>query len=400
VPTHLSRHRIEEIARALRGDFARVPTMRGLVADSQRELASLSLSQYSVLDYSLHSGNPRILCDGAAGTGKTIIAMEAARRLSQEGKRVLLLCYNTQLGRFLSREKYNIDGRVTVSTVHRYMKDVIIKAGFSSTLKLFDTEGPTYFSNDIPILFEKAVESLIDEGIFELFDVIVIDEAQDVLSAPIMNSLGLVLADGFASGSWLIFLDTRVQAKLFNRMDQKVLAGLRQLKPAEFRLSENFRNPKAVITEMCQITKMDEPQCRRNIKSSVDYRPYGSTEEERKKLELILSTLESEGVLRSSITILSVVSKEKSCVIRHSISNGRNIVYLDDDDVDVPSEALTASSISAFKGLENDVIILTDVPSISPLSDWSLSALYVGMTRARSKLFMLVDEAYIDARTN
>ena len=38
--------------------------------------------------------NPRVVVHGAAGTGKTILAQELARRLAAGGKSVLLLFYN------------------------------------------------------------------------------------------------------------------------------------------------------------------------------------------------------------------------------------------------------------------------------------------------------------------
>ncbi|MNY45925.1 hypothetical protein D3C86_1810630 [compost metagenome] len=84
--------------------------------------------------------------------------------------------------------------------------------------------------------------------------------------------------------------------------------------------------------------------------------------------------------------------------MRHPPEIGKAICHVEDAAVCSP-DAISASTISGFKGLENEIIILTDVPALEPLTDWGRAVLYVGMTRARSKLFMLVDEAYLDART-
>jgi superfamily I DNA/RNA helicase len=54
--------------------------------------------------------------------------------------------------------------------------------------------------------------------------------------------------------------------------------------------------------------------------------------------------------------------------------------------------------VSGFKGLENEVVILTDLPSVDAMTPWEKSIFYVGMTRARSKLYALVDKAFLDAR--
>ncbi|MGC7532618.1 DEAD/DEAH box helicase family protein, partial [Pandoraea pneumonica] len=78
-----------------------VQSLSGLLAESERELVALSPDQHRVLDYALNESNPRLLCDGPAGSGKTLIALEAARRLAETGRSVLLLCYNDNLAHFL-----------------------------------------------------------------------------------------------------------------------------------------------------------------------------------------------------------------------------------------------------------------------------------------------------------
>ena len=66
----------------IRGDFDAVPSLGGLISESVRELVSLSPDQFKVLDFALNQNNPRIICDGSAGTGKTLIALEAAGRFA------------------------------------------------------------------------------------------------------------------------------------------------------------------------------------------------------------------------------------------------------------------------------------------------------------------------------
>jgi superfamily I DNA/RNA helicase len=53
--------------------------------------------------------------------------------------------------------------------------------------------------------------------------------------------------------------------------------------------------------------------------------------------------------------------------------------------------AASYATIHAFKGLERTAVILIDISSdLGPASD---AILYVGMSRARSRLFMLIEEA-------
>jgi len=51
-------------------------------------------------------------------------------------------------------------------------------------------------------------------------------------------------------------------------------------------------------------------------------------------------------------------------------------------------DSISYCSVSSFKGLENDFIILTDIEDLN--SDWWRSVIYVGMSRTRFGLHMLL----------
>ncbi|RZJ47200.1 MAG: hypothetical protein EON87_01775 [Brevundimonas sp.] len=397
-PALLTAAQVRDIVAALRGDFEYVPTIRSLLGDSRRELASLSASQFALLDLALHERNPRIIADGAAGTGKTLIGMEAARRLAAEGRKVLFLCFNVQLGRFLAADAAEVGPGVTVSTVHRFMSDHIRRAGLQSQLSGHSPGEADYFSRIVPEFFEQAALALIEEDALTVYDALVLDEAQDVLSAAVMNVLDLVVAGGFRNGRWLLLLDTGLQARIYATMESAVLDELRSFGAVECVLKENFRNPKAVVREMTEVTGADLPTCRRALQSTVDYRSFTDEREAGRKLKALLVELVREGVPPGSITILSARTRAESLAARHPPDMGKPIRFVEDGD-DCPPDAISAATVSGFKGLENDVVILTDIPPLEPMSEWSRAVLYVAMTRARSKLFMLVDEDYLEART-
>ncbi len=63
-----------------------------------------------------------VAINGAAGTGKTLIAVEKARRLSLTGDKVLFLCINKELQSFLAYT-YPYDG-VTYVTLSSYAKEI------------------------------------------------------------------------------------------------------------------------------------------------------------------------------------------------------------------------------------------------------------------------------------
>lgn len=399
-PPKLGPSRVKAIVDCLRGDFEVVQSLHGLLTESQRELVKLSPAQFGVLDGALNDFNPRILCIGAAGTGKTLIAMEAAKRLAESGKQVLLLCFNNNLGRFLAKEIVWSRASVRVSTVYRLLTETIIKGGFGrelATAKSTVSDRDKLFNEIYPNLFESAASKLLEDNELPQYDALIIDEAQDILSAATMNCLDLILDKGFGNGQWLIFLDDGLQSKVYDRVDQKVLDHLRALKPVSFVLDQNYRNPKHVVSEMCALTGVPMPICKRELHSNVDYRLYRDNTEQSKKLRAIVIELLRAEIPASSITILSAKNLTDSVFRKHPLDVGKPIVLLDDSQ-NIPKDTITVGTIAGFKGLENEFIILTDLATDMLKSDWGISIIYVGMTRARTKLFVLVDELFIQAR--
>lgn len=399
-PTGFTVKQRTEIVEALRGDFDVIPTLRGLLLESERELVALSAEQHRVLDFALNETNPRLLCDGGPGTGKSLIAVEAARRLARAGKKVLLLCFNDNLGEHLRLDLAETDPRIRVSTVHSFFGDIIKKGGFGEELRSARQQGPdsALFEQTYPELFESACAVLLDEDALPQFDVLIIDEAQDVLNAPIMSCLDLVFNGGFEGGRWLIFHDSGLQSAVYDRADARVIERLRSFGAACFQLSENFRNPKAVVTEACLTTQIPVPICRRSLVSPVDYRVVRDERDQAKKLRALLLDLMRDGVSPEQVTILSPKQARESCVVKFPPDVGRPFHILDRQSGRRPPGSFTVASIAGFKGLENDVIILTDLPS-EFTSERTRADFYVGMTRARTKLFAMVRQQFLDART-
>jgi len=401
-PPRLSPARVLEIVNCLRGDFQVVPSLGDLLVESQRELVRLSREQFAILDLALNEHNPRIMCQGAAGTGKTLIAIEATRRLAERGEKALLLCFNANLQRFLNKPLVEgMVGNARISTIHRFLGDLIRSAGMGSKL---DSAKAQFTNSELietiyPDLFEEAAAALIEEGQLPQFDVVVVDEAQDILSAPMMNCLDLILDRGLEFGKWLIFLDGGLQKDVYGRLDPRVLSHLGNLKSATFELAENFRNPRGIVSEMCTLTGAVLPICRRELVSSVDYVTFVDAKDQARKLRALLVDLIKKGIPAHEITVLSAKKREDACISIFPPDVGKEIVYLDSEGGPLAESTITAASISAFKGLENNVLILTDLPPPELMNSWTRSIFYVGMTRAKSKLFALIDQEFLDART-
>jgi DNA polymerase III delta prime subunit len=397
VPTRLSAVRRDEYVRALRGDFEAVQSLAGLLAESERELVALSPDQHRVLDYALNESNPRLLCDGPAGSGKTLIALEAARRLAASGRSTLLLCYNDNLAHYLKVDVAKTAPGVLMATLHGFFADTIRAAGLGDRLRGGDvTVSAETFDKLYPELFESACSILLEEGTLPQFDVIIVDEAQDILTVPFLDCLNLVLTNGFRGGRWLIFHDSGPQSALYGRVDLTLLDTLRSFGAFAVELHENFRNPKEIALEACRIGAIAEPVYRRTIRSPVDYRIVDGPKDQAKRLRALLVELLKNEVSPQSVSILSWRNVNASSVALYPPDVGKPFRRIDEHAAPDP-EAFTYGTISGFKGLENDVVILTDLPDGFD-SESVRAALYVGMTRARTKLYAFVGEAWLEAR--
>jgi hypothetical protein len=132
---------------------------------AERRLA-LDEAQLEVMEGLLE--NDRVLVQGGAGSGKTLLAAEAARRLAASGARVLLLCFTAPLRKWLAMR---LDGaHVEVHTVSGHAKRIADGAA-----------GPPP-PRDLPdaqawgAVFAHAAAACGAPT----FDAIVVDEAQDL----------------------------------------------------------------------------------------------------------------------------------------------------------------------------------------------------------------------------
>src|SRR5262249_5734804 len=120
-----------------------------------------------VLDFLEHV--PRVAIRGGAGTGKTVLAAESARRLSARKHRVLLVCYNRALAFFL---RQRIGSGPEISSFHSLCSRMASDAHLSIPRGVKERE---LFDEHLPDLLARAAELLPERR----YDAIIVDEGQD-----------------------------------------------------------------------------------------------------------------------------------------------------------------------------------------------------------------------------
>jgi hypothetical protein len=378
---------IKQLVEFLRGDFDLVPPLSVQVSDAAERLVALTQEQHYVLD--ALDDEPRCLVQGGAGTGKTLLAVEAARREFRLGKRVLLLCFNRNLAGYLKAAlaKERSKGEVLVATIHQFMEQLIRR---SSVFGDFQRRRASAGDEELfTRLYPEYAQLATLEPSFVPFDAAIIDEAQDMMTEGVLDVIDGCLVGGLEGGRWRAFYDANNQAAVYGVFEPAALERMKRFGRTSI-LTLNCRNTKQIADETAMLAA---PRVAARAKTEgipVQYAWYDSPQEQSAKLRQILRRLTSEGITLGRITILSPHGAERCVAAQLPDLPASQVAVENAAQVCAGSgDALTICSISSFKGLENDFIIVTDIDELS--ADWWRAVVYVGMSRARVGLILLLN---------
>jgi len=370
---------VKYLADLLRGDFDCKASLKVLYNYAEEELVTLTKNQYRCIDQL--EDNPRCLIKGAAGTGKTLIAVEQVKKFAAAGENVALFCYNKNLGRWL-QHYFNYQPEnlrpYYVGTMHGYMVKIIRDSGKQISFPTEQCEEDYFYRYDLPYM---AIA--IQRNLKFRFDRIIVDEAQDIITNDYLNFFESCLKSGLQRGRWTFSGDFSRQA-LYINMEKNDLLDMLEERTSfmQFKLLTNCRNTDYICREIKTVTGFCDEIIYKGEASGppVEYISYVTIDDEKNKLIEILEKLNSNHVDLGRITILSPRKRENSVV---DCLEGIRV-----SDYQIPSvEALTFSTIQSFKGLENTVIILTDIESFQ-----DIRLMYVAFSRAKSGLYVLESE--------
>lgn len=350
----LSRDEIAAILRFLRPGFDRVPVLSVRAERLTRTMAELTEEQYAQLD--CVEENRRIFCSGGAGTGKTFLAAELARRQAALGKRVLIACASPILAAYL-------DSCVSSSAIQVEAVDVDA---------LTRSERP-----------DRAIRTC---------DALVVDEGQDLLNTTALDYLDTRVVGGLQDGEWCFFVDANRQTGLTGRFEPEALEYLRSCGAVNAKLSRNCRNTEDIVTQTRLLTAADlgQPSAGQGPPVKIDF--HGSDAVQLVQLEERLASLRDDGVPSGEITILSPLSFDSSCVRDTDLNRRGNLERVTPRvAANWPPARVTFAAVADFKGLENNFILVVDIDDLS--EGVALNTLYVAMSRARVGLWITVSAA-------
>lgn len=262
-----------------------------------------------------------------------------------------------------------------IGTFHKYMLSVVRIQNAAVELRTTD-ELNRFYRQELP---RMAVTCLSKRS--GCFDRIIVDESQDLLEEPYLEVMDLLLKKGFRRGKWVLFGDFERQAIYSGEISKDDMLEMLESRTSfiRFRLLTNCRNTKQICEEIRTVTGFDETaKLKTRVEGPpVNYLTYSTEEEQKQKLGNLLDKLYADHIEPEKITILSPRRREKSIVSKlagyeiadYSVSAGMKTTF---------------STVHAFKGLENTIIILTDVEDFD-----SEKLMYVALSRARTGLYVL-----------
>jgi len=327
----------------------------------------IQLTEQQMLVLQVLRKRRRAAIAGCAGSGKTMLAFNKAKQLSDQGFRVLLVCFNVALAQFL---RNSTPSSVAVYHFHGLCKEMAQEKGFSLRRPANEQE-----YNDV-ILPEELMDAA--EQLGPQFDAIIVDEGQDFKEA-YWIALGALLEP---DGIFYVFYDDN--QNLFNGAD--VLKGAIDDDP--FVLPENCRNTKAIHNFVIKFhNQPDELICRA---------PFGRLPElsyykDDKSLERLVQAklhhlVVDEHISPQDIVILTPRGQERTMF---KIGSKLGSFMLTDGTRKWEKD-IQVSTVHSFKGLERRVVILVEIDDSIRYKPEAI--LYVGCSRARTHLIIFADE--------
>ncbi|RAO30359.1 hypothetical protein ONO86_05529 [Micromonospora noduli] len=317
-PTGQRIARADDLRTRLFGEFTRMPVIdaqRGAVIEEQNRATA---GQARVLAALVR--NPRVMVFGGAGTGKSLVLVEAAKQESDQGRSVLITFHSPALQRFF--------------TPHITGRDIAV----------------------VPFAHLTADK---------VYDVVFVDEAQDLMDAEVMDRLDTVVVGGRDRGRWRMFLDSNNQSHVDGGFDDDVFE-LVSSEALSVDLELNVRNTQAIVHVVQEYLGADVGDPGIVHGEKVRWHTCDGAADVA-AAEVVAEQLVTDGVRRKDIWIIRTDSAVEPTVTLRG---------------------LTLTSPRYAKGLEAESVVLCDLPE--SFDDAGTAAFYVAVTRARVSLDILV----------
>ena len=278
----------------------------------------------------------RSLVRGRAGSGKTLLAAEAARRAKARGEKVLLLCFTQPLRTWLA-SRLSPDG-VEVQTVSGFAKQLVDRYDGPSGADPIDQD------------YWKAISLRAAELVTRNWDVVIVDEAQDLMFE------AWVLVSTLADGKRLWAFHDPGQSYWPDRSPPRDLFGSARTLPRGRRCPAGVE---ALAQKLLGQPFDAEAFAQAKQDGTLGFVPCPSPSSVPDKVAAEVDRLVARGVALEDIAIVSLRGQTAADAVFQQPAVGKYaIVHADHPEME---RRLVADSFLRWKGLERPVVIVTDL---------------------------------------
>lgn len=358
----LGKEGIECLKEILVHPFALKSTVGIAIDNDDEEFALLEPTQFIVLN--AITDLLRVYVQGAAGTGKTVVAVQEAVTLAKSGRKTLLTCYNRPLAEFLKQKLRKVEN-LKVDTFHSICRQVAKHASIS-----------TADHKECNFLYDSVLPSALYDGMqlkpFLKWDAIIVDEGQDFQ----MEWWLSVDASLKTNGKLRVFLDSN------QTIYKHACAGLKDIEAVPVRLDRNLRNTRKIHEVISHHYKGMPIIAEGPVGENVVWKIAKNT---TSKVKIAITELKrlvnSQNVSPSDIAVLANSQDVKNKLIEQTVGIGIPITNAEN----LVREETVIDTVRRFKGLDRKAVIL--IVDEAELHRQELA--YVAFSRARSYLFIV-----------
>jgi superfamily I DNA and RNA helicase len=314
------------------------------------------------------------IIEGGAGTGKTVLALDHAQTLAKQELKVLLLCYNQKLGNVLKEKSQGIDNLHPMS-FHQFCKWRIDQVKNDTDRDLLEESQLNYPNEDrFDVWMPDALTESYDISPIK-YDVIIIDEGQD-----------------FKDEYWLAIEDLRdrnsdTKLYIFQDGNQAIYTSENELpiNNEPLFLDYNCRNTKPIHRLAYQYYQGEEIEVPEIEGEEINFIIEKSLDKQAQIIDQKITRLISnEGIHLKDITVIVMDNFYKAEELLKNTRNQKIWAFKEFS----PKNKVLVETVKRFKGLESNIIFLWILDS----SDINEMLLYVSISRARSRLFIIADD--------
>ncbi len=184
--------------------------------------------------------------------------------------------------------------------MHQYLHD-ILKA--NDLLPNGDKQTSYYWREILPLQFKEWINTLNASK----YDFIILDEAQDVFTENLIDSIFGSLKGGVESGNWLIFIDFKYQG-FYEVFDEEFFRLFIQSYPCSFtNIPLNCRNHDNIISVASKHSGMELMPCRStNVPFKTRTKFYNSNTELYSLIKNEIQEIVTSDLNHSNITVLTL----------------------------------------------------------------------------------------------